>query len=161
MSITPYRLARVARPLGALLGAAVLAACAADLPQAPPSAAAVPPPDPYAIAPGTPIDGTARIALRGSRGAGVLEANGQRQRFTIAGLSAAGAPRALVRAEVYGLQRIADLPGTFRDVGGAASDLGGALRLGNDRLVVMVLRPSRPGPVLSVPPGGATVNLVR
>jgi hypothetical protein len=140
-----------------------LGGCAADLPQAPPPADATPPPGLFTLSPGTPVDGTVRIAAgRGGRAAGTLDTNGQRLRFTVSGLTGTGARIGpLASGEVYGLQRSGDFAGTFRDVGGAASDLGGVLRLGNDNLVLMVLRPARPGVTLSVPPGGATVTVVR
>ncbi len=141
-----------------------LAACAgADLPQTPPPADAVPGPGLYAISPGTPVDGTVRLTLR--RGAptaqGVLQTNAQTFRFTIAGLSVQdGAPaRATVTGQVFGLQRTSDFAGTYRDVGGVASDLGAALRLGNDNLVLIELRSAPPGLALGVPAGGATVTL--
>jgi hypothetical protein len=140
-----------------------LAGCSADLPQTPPPADAVPPPSLYTLSPGTPVDGTARITLTRGRGSatGVLDTNGQRFRFTMAGLATTGAmpARVTVTAQVYGVQRSGDFAGTFRDVGGAASDLDGGLRLGNDNLVLMVLRATGQGLSLGVPLGGATVTL--
>ena len=148
------------------LAAAVLlalAGCASELPQTPPPADAVPPPSLYTLSPGTPVDGTARITLTRGRGtaAGVLDTNGQRFRFSMAGLTTDGAmpARMTVTAQVYGLQRSRDFAGTYRDVGGAASDLDGTLRLGNDNLVLMVVRPSGQGIALGVPAGGAVVTL--
>lgn len=140
-----------------------LAGCASDLPQTPPPADAVPPPSLYTLSPGTPVDGTARITLARGRGtaAGVLDSNGQRFRFAMAGLTTTGAmpARMTVTAQVYGLQRSRDFAGTYRDVGGAASDLDGTLRLGNENLVLMVVRPSGQGIALGVPAGGAVVTL--
>lgn len=140
-----------------------LAGCAADLPQAPPPADALPAPSLYTLSPGTPVDGTARITLTRGRAtaAGVLDTNGQRFRFTMAGLATSGAmpARMTVTAQVYGLQRSGDFAGTYRDVGGAASDLDGTLRLGNENLVLMVVQPSGQGIALGVPPGGAAVAL--
>jgi hypothetical protein len=120
--------------LGALMMLA-LAACSADLPQTPPPADAVPAPGLYTLSPGTPVDGTARITLSRGRGlaTGVLD--------------------------MYGLQRSGDFVGTYRDVGDAASDLDGGLRLGNDNLVLMVVRATGQGLSLGVPPGGAVVTL--
>jgi hypothetical protein len=142
-----------------------LAGCAADLPQAPPPADGLPSPSLYRLSPGTPVDGTARITLtRGRDGAtGVLDTNGQRFRFTMTGLAVTGAmpARLSVSAQVYGLQRSGDFAGTYRDVGGAASDLDGALRLGNENLVLMVLRGTGQGVSLGVPAGGAVVALQR
>jgi hypothetical protein len=142
----------------------VLAGCAADLPQAPPPADAVPPPSLFTLSPGTPVDGTARITLTRGRtaAAGVLDTNGQRLRFSMTGLAVTGAmpSRFSVSAQVYGLQRVGDFAGTFRDVGGASSDLDGTLRLGNDNLVLMVVRPSGQGVALGVAPGGAAVSLL-
>jgi hypothetical protein len=144
--------------------ALMLAGCAADLPQGPPPADAVPPPLLFALSPGTPVDGTARITLTRGRGTatGVLDTNGQRFRFTMTGLVAQGAmaPRMSVTAQVYGLQRSGDFAGTYRDVGTAASDLDAALRLGNDKLVLMVVRGSgAQGIALGVAQGGAVVAL--
>lgn len=140
-----------------------LAGCAADLPQTPPPADALPAPSLYTLSPGTPVDGTARITLTRGRGTaeGVLDTNGQRFRFTMAGLATTAAmpARMSVTAQVYGLQRSGDFAGTYRDVGGAASDLNAALRLGNENLVLMVVRPSGQGIALGVPPGGAVVTL--
>ena len=143
----------------------VLAACAADLPQGPPPADLVPSQNLYTIDPGTPVDGTVRLTLR--RGAataqGVLQANGQTFRFTITGLAAQdGAPaRATVTGRVFGLERSGTFAGTYRDVGGQASDFGAALRLGNDNLVLMELRSVPPGLALGVPAEGATVVVAR
>lgn len=141
-----------------------LAACGgADLPETPPPADAVPSPGLYAISPGTPVDGTVRLTLRrgASTAQGVLETNAQTFRFTIAGLSVQdGAPaRATVTGRVFGLERASAFAGTYRDVGGAASDLGAALRLGNDNLVLLELRSAPPGLSLGVPGQGATVTL--
>jgi hypothetical protein len=140
-----------------------LAACGADLPQTPPPADAVPAPGLYTLSPGTPVDGTASITLTRGRGTatGVLDTNGQRFRFTMAGLATTGAMpvRVTVTARVYGLQRSGDFAGTYRDVGGAASDLDAGLRLGNDNLVLMVLRATGQGLSLAVPPGGAVVTM--
>jgi hypothetical protein len=148
--------------LGALMMLA-LAACSADLPQTPPPADAVPAPGLYTLSPGTPVDGRARITLSRGRGlaTGVLDTNGQRFRFTMTGLAATGAMpgRVTVTAQVYGLQRSGDFVGTYRDVGDAASDLDGELRLGNDNLVLMVVRATGQGLSLGVPPGGAVVTL--
>lgn len=159
--------ARCTRRLAALIPLAFgLAACGggnADLPETPPPADAVPSPGLFAIAPGTPVDGTLRLTLR--RGApsaqGVLQANGQRFRVTVAGLTVQdGAPaRVTVTGKVFGLERSGAFPGTYRDVGGIASDLGAALRLGNDNLVLMELRSSPPGLSLAVPAQGATVTV--
>ena len=44
-------------------------------------------------------------------------------------------------------------------MGGVASDLGAALRLGNDNLVLIELRSAPAGLALGVPAGGATVTL--
>jgi hypothetical protein len=143
--------------------ALVLAGCAADLPQGPPPADAVPPPSLFALSPGTPVDGTARITLTRGRGTatGVIDTNGQRLRFTMTGLVTQGAmpARMTVTAQVYGLQRSGDFAGTYRDVGNAASDLDAALRLGNDNLVLMVVRGSGQGIALGVAQGGAVVVL--
>lgn len=148
------------------LAAAVILAlggCAADLPQTPPPADALPSPSLYALSPGTPVDGTARITLTRGRGTatGVLDTNGQRLRFTMAGLATTGAmpARMSVTARVYGLQRSSDFAGTYRDVGGAASDLDAALRLGNENLVLMVLGAAGQGVALGIPAGGAVVAL--
>jgi hypothetical protein len=147
----------------AAAAALTLAGCASDLPQTSPPADAVPPPSLYTLSPGTPVDGTARITLTRGRGTatGVLDTNGQRFRFTMAGLTTNGAmpARMTVTAQVYGLQRRGDFAGTYRDVGGAASDLDGTLRLGNENLVLMVVRPSGQGIALGVPAGGAVVAL--
>lgn len=138
-----------------------LAGCAADLPQAPPPADALP--SLYALSPGTPVDGTVRLTLTRGRdaAAGVLDTNGQRFRFTMTGLATTGAlpARLTVTARVYGLQRSGDFAGTWRDVGGAASGLDAGLRLGNENLVLMVLRATGQGIALGVPPGGAVVAL--
>ena len=153
---------RVPRRL-ALLAPFMLAACAGDLPQAPPPADALPSPSLFTLSPGTPVDGTVRLALRrGSATArGVLQANAQTFRFTITGLALQdGAPaQATVTGRVFGLQRTGDFAGTYRDVGGVASDLGAALRLGNDNLVLIELRSAPPGLALGVPAQGATVTL--
>ena len=148
----------------ALFAPFLLGACATgDLPQTPPPADAVPSPALYAIGPGTPVDGTLRLTLQRGAGAarGVLQTNAQTFRFTITGLAVQdGAPaRAAVTGRVFGLQRTGDFAGTYRDVGGVASDLGGALRLGNDNLVLIELRSAPPGLALGVPPQGATVTL--
>lgn len=149
----------------ALFAPLLLGACASDLPQAPPPADAVPAPGLYAIGPGTPADGTVRLTLlRGQATArGELRSNAQVFRFTVTGLTVQdGAPaRATVSGQVFGLQRTGDFAGTYRDVGGVASDLGAALRLGNDNLVLIELRSVPPGLALGVPPAGATVALVR
>lgn len=148
---------------GSSLGLLLLAGCAADLPQTPPPADALPGPGLYALSPGTPPDGTVRVTIprNGGPARGVLDTNGQRLRFTITGLGAQGpAPaRVAVTGNVYGLQRSGDFAGTYRDVGGAATDLGGSFRIGNDNLVLMVLRPSPAAAELTVPAGGATVTL--
>ena len=156
----PRRLA-VLLPVGL-----ALAACAGDdLPQTPPPADAVPSPSLFTLSPGTPVDGTLRLTLR--RGAptaqGVLQTNGQSFRVTIAGLAVQdGAPaQASVTGRVFGLQRSGDFAGTYRDVGGVASDLGAALRLGNDNLVLIELRSAPPGLALGVPAQGATVTIAR
>ena len=147
----------------AVLAPLLFAACSTDLPQAPPPPDAVISPGLYAIRPGTPVDGTVRLTLR--RGAattqGVLQANGQNFRFTITGLAVQdGAPaRATVTGRVFGLERSGIFAGTYRDVGGQASDFGAALRLGNDNLVLMELRSVPPGLSLGVPAEGATVTL--
>ncbi|WP_198371526.1 hypothetical protein [Roseomonas rosulenta] len=142
-----------------------VAGCAADLPQTPPPADALPSPSLYTLSPGTPVDGTARITLSRGRGTatGVLETDGQRFRFTMAGLATTGAmpARMTVTAQVYGLQRSSDFAGTYRDVGGAASDLDAGLRLGNNNLVLMVVRAPGQDVALGVPPGGAVVTLQR
>jgi hypothetical protein len=90
-----------------------------------------------------------------------LQTNAQTFRLTINGLSVQdGAPaRATVTGRVFGLQRTSDFAGTYRDVGGVASDLGAALRLGNDNLVLVELRSAPPGLALGVPAQGATVTL--
>jgi hypothetical protein len=143
----------------------VAAGCAAELPQGPPPADAVPPPSLFTLSPGTPVDGTARITLTRGRGTatGVLDTNGQRFRFTMTGLATQGAmpARMTVTAQVFGLQRTSDFAGTYRDVGNAASDLDGTLRLGNDNLVLMVMRGSGQGIGLGVAPAGAVVALQR
>ncbi len=162
---------------GSTLGLLMLAGCAADLPETPPPADALPGPglgagsgagtgpDPslFALSPGTPPDGTVRVTIPRNGGAarGTLDTNGQRFRFTITGLGAQGpAPaRIAVTGNVYGLQRSRDFAGTYRDVGAAATDLGGRFRIGNDNLVLMVLRPSPAATELTVPTGGATVTL--
>ena len=73
-----------------------------------------------------------------------------------------GAPaRVTVTGRVFGLQRSGDFAGTYRDVGGVASDLGAALRLGNDNLVLIELRSVPPGLSLGVPAEGAIVALQR
>lgn len=149
----------------ALLGPLLLGACAGDLPQGAPPADAVPPPGMFAIAPGTPVDGTVRLTLqRGQPTArGELRSNAQTFRITVTGLAVQdGAPaRATVTGRVFGLQRSGDFAGTYRDVGGVASDLGAALRLGNDNLVLIELRSVPPGLALGVPAEGATVTLSR
>ncbi len=159
MTTAPSRMSRRL----ALCAPLALAACAQDLPQAPPPADALPSPSLFTLSPGTPVDGTVQLTLlRGSATArGVLRANAQTFRFTITGLSVQdGAPaRATVTGRVFGLQRSGDFAGTYRDVGGVASDLGAALRLGNDNLVLMELRSAPAGLALGVPAGGATVAL--
>lgn len=149
----------------ALLAPFLLGACASDLPQTPPPPDAVPAPGLYAVGPGTPVDGTVRLTLqRGSGTArGELRTNAQTFRFTIAGLAVQdGAPaRATVTGRVFGLQRTSDVEGRYRDVGGVASDLGAALRLGNDNLVLIELRSVPPGLALGVPAEGATLTLSR
>ncbi|MBR0649899.1 hypothetical protein GXW78_09505 [Roseomonas terrae] len=150
----------------ALLAPFLLAACArGDLPEAPPPADAIPSPGLFTLSPGTPADGTVRLTLaRGSATArGTLQTNAQSFPFTITGLSVQdGAPaRATVTGRVFGLERSGDFAGTYRDVGGVASDLGAALRLGNDNLVLIELRSAPPGLALGVPPQGATVTLGR
>lgn len=125
----------------------------------------MPAPSLFTLSPGTPVDGTVQLALeRGSTTArGVLRSDAQGFRITISGLSVqGGAPaRATVTGRVFGLQRSGDFAGTYRDVGGVASDLGAALRLGNDRLVLIELRSSPAGLALGVPAGGATVAMAR
>ncbi len=159
MTIAPSRLSRRL----ALFAAFVLAGCAGDLPQAPPPADTLPAPSLFTLSPGTPADGTVQLRLeRGSTTArGVLRTNAQTFRFAISGLSVqGGAPaRATVTGRVFGLRRTGDFAGTYRDVGGVASDLGAALRLGNDNLVLIELRSAPAGLALGVPPGGATVSL--
>lgn len=150
----------------ALLAPFLLAACARDdLPQTPPPADAVPSPGLFTLSPGTPPDGTVRLTLvRGAATArGTLQTNAQSLPFTISGLSVQdGAPaRATVTGRVFGLQRTGDFAGTYRDVGGVASDLGAALRLGNDNLVLIELRSTPTGLALGVPADGATVTLGR
>lgn len=149
----------------AIFAPLLAAACSADLPQAPPPADAVPSPSLYSIAPGTPVDGTLRLTLRRGAGTaqGVLQTNGQSFRFTISGLTVQdGAPsRATVTGRVFGLERSGSFAGTYRDVGGQASDLGAALRLGNDNLVLIELRSAPPGLSLGAPAEGATVSLAR
>lgn len=161
MTIARRRLPRRLAAFAPLL----FAACAADLPEAPPPADVVPSPSLYVIAPGTPVDGTLRLTLRRGAGTaqGVLQTNGQSFRFTISGLAVQdGAPaRATVTGRVFGLERSGSFAGTYRDVGGQASDFGAALRLGNDNLVLMELRSAPPGLSLGVPPEGATVTLAR
>jgi hypothetical protein len=155
----------VARRRLAVFAPLLLAACAADLPETPPPADAVVSPALYAIAPGTPVDGTLRLTLRRGTGTaqGVLQSNGQSFRFTISGLAAQdGAPaRVTVTGRVFGLERSGAFAGLYRDVGGEASDFGSALRLGNGELVLMELRSSPPGVALGVPADGATVTLAR
>lgn len=163
-------LSRHPRRLAALLPLALgLVACGgggeSGLPQTPPPADAVPSPGLYAISPGTPVDGTVRLTVRRGAGTaqGVLSTNAQTFRFTITGLSVQdGAPASVaVTGRVFGLGRTAIFPGTYRDVGGVASDLGAALRLGNDELVLIELRSAPPGLALAVPAEGATVTLGR
>ncbi|MBW6398633.1 hypothetical protein KPL78_12280 [Roseomonas sp. HJA6] len=161
--ITARPTPRLAALLTLSLGLAACGGGGADLPQTPPPADALPSPGLYTISPGTPVDGTVRLTLR--RGAptaqGVLQANGQTFRFTIAGLSAQdGAPaQTAITGRVFGLERSGAFAGTYRDVGGIASDLGAALRLGNDNLVLMELRSAPPGVSLAVPAQGATVTV--
>ncbi len=147
----------------AVLAPFLVAACASDLPQTPPPADAIPSPGLFTLSPGTPADGTVRLTLqRGAATArGVLQANAQTFRFTISGLSVQdGAPaRATVTGRVFGLERSSDFAGTYRDVGGVASDMGAALRLGNDNLVLIELRSVPAGLALGVPGQGATVTL--
>ena len=106
-----------------------------------------------------------RLTLR--RGAttsqGVLLANGQAFHFTISGLTVQdGAPAsATVTGRVFGLERSGSFAGTYRDIGGQASDFGAALRLGNDNLVLMELRSVPPGLALGVPDDGTTVTVAR
>ncbi len=150
-------------------GAALaLAACASDLPEAPPPADAVPAPSLYNLAPGTPVDGTLRITMvRGQTTArGTLETNGQRFSVTATGLSAQGAPSSRSEAEgqVYGLERSGDFAGTYRVVGDAAAaeaDFAGGLRLGNGNLVLIRLRPRQEGTVLVAAPAGVTITMGR
>ncbi|NMJ40587.1 hypothetical protein GWK16_05010 [Roseomonas sp. JC162] len=146
---------------GSMLGLLALAGCASDLPETPPPADAVPGPGLYALSPGTPADGTVRVTIprTGGTARGVLNTNGQNVRFTITGLGTQGpAPaRVQVTGNVYGLQRVGDFAGTYRAVGGAATDLGAAFRIGNDNLVLMVLRPTPDTVVLTVPADGAAV----
>lgn len=151
------------------LGAALaLAGCASDLPETPPPADAVPPPSLFNLSPGTPVDGTLRITVvRGQASArGTLETNGQRFRVTATGLSAQGAPSARSEAEgqVYGLERSGDFAGSYRVVGdaeAAAADFAGGLRLGNQNLVLIRLRPRQEGTVLVAAPAGVTITMGR
>jgi hypothetical protein len=149
----------------AVAAAFLSAACSADLPQTPPPADAVPSPGLFSLSPGTPVDGTVRLTLRRGAGTtqGVLATNGETIRFSITGLAVQdGSPaRATVTGRVFGLERSGDFAGTYRDVGGQASDFGAALRLGNGNLVLMELRSVPPGLALGVPPTGATVALAR
>lgn len=161
--------------LGSCLVALLIGGCAAGLPEAPPPPDAVPEPGAapaqgqgpaaalFRLSPGTPADGTVRMTIPrgGGPARGVLETNGRRIRFTIAGLGAQGPEPALIEVSgsVYGLQRSGDFAGTYRDVGRAATDLGGAFRMGNDNLVLMVLHPSPAAVDLGLASGAATVAL--
>lgn len=151
-------------PLGAVGGLALaLAACAGDRPPPPPRDFA-PMPQLFTLSPGTPVDGTLRLSPPPRGGGplpGVLETNGERYRVTVTGLTeAGGAPlRGPVTAEVYGLQRLGDVAGRYRDVGGTPANPAATLRLGNDSLVLLELRPARQGTALAVPAEGAALAL--
>lgn len=149
------------------LCAGLLAGCGADdfqAPGLPPNADAVPGPGLYVIPPGATPDGTLRLSV--TRGAAIARGriymDGQNFDISIAGLTATGsrATRVDVVGEAYGIGRNNQFPGSYRPVGSVAdSGSSGGLNMANDQLVVLRLRPARPGPVLNAAPDGLTVTL--
>jgi hypothetical protein len=148
------------RQAPALLLALALAACAGEREPPPPRDPAPLPPSLFVLSPGTPVDGTLRLSPPRGGGPveGVLDANGQRYRVRVTGLGEAGGRplQGPVTGEVYGLERMGDGAGRYRDVGGTPANPEATLRLGNQNLVLIELRPARRGTVLTVPPEGAT-----
>lgn len=156
------------RGLPVLLGALALAACAGPPPQPAPAPDMVAAPGSlFTLSPGTPVDGNLRLTLRRGQpnATGILASNGQNIPVTLTGLTVqGGGARVDLRGQVYGLPRGgSDFPGTYNIVdGGSGSDLlTGGLRLGSDKLVLIVMQPPREGMVLGVAQGGVVARLGR
>jgi len=120
---------------------------------------------------GKPADGTvdmnqvqAAFIGSGGGGSGTLYYHGQSYPFAVGGLGIGGIGASTINAqgEVYGLNRVADFPGTYAQgrygivVGNASA---GDLWLKNDKGVVMHLKAKRTGLMLSLGADAVVISM--